>query len=203
MSDLTEKTEKTENPEKPADTRSRQSPQSPQGERSGQNRGLQTKHIVLILGCLLIIAAAVVAVILLTGREAPNTNISGIPVINPDNLADVEADIREKVEKGMFATHMNTVWTFPDGKSPSDDAVMGNSGANSYPFWFEVTVDGETVFTSDLLPVGTQIKEIILDKDLDAGEYAAVLSIHMVDDTNNNEPIESNMGFNITLFIQN
>jgi hypothetical protein len=200
MSDLTEKTEKTENPGKPADTGSGQSPQS---DRNGQGKGLGTKHIVLILGCLLIIAAAVVAVILLTGREAPNTDTGGIPVINPDNLADVEADIREKVEKGMFATHMNTVWTFPDGKSPSDDAVMGNSGANSYPFWFEVTVDGETVFTSDLLPVGTQIKEIVLDKDLDAGEYAAVLSIHMVDDTNNNEPIESNMGFNITLFIQN
>jgi hypothetical protein len=193
MSDQTEKTDKTEKPEKaekPADTESK------------QNRGLQTKHTILILGVLLILAAAIVAVIVLTREESPNAAVSGIPVINSDNLADVEEDIRAKVEKGMFATHMNTEWTFPNGESPSVDAVMGNSAANTYPLWFEVTVDGETVFTSDLLPVGTQIKEIILDKDLDAGEYEAILSIHMVDDTKNNEPIESNMGFNITLYIQ-
>ena len=49
--------------------------------------------------------------------------------------------------------------------------------------------------------MGTQIKDIVLTKDLDAGEYPAVVNIHMVDDTKNNEPIESNMGFNITLVI--
>jgi hypothetical protein len=178
MSDQTEKT---------ADAKSR-------------GRGLQTKHIILILGGLLILAAAVVAVIVLTREEAP-AEFGDIPVIDQDNLADVEEEIREKVEKGMFATHMNTMWTFPDGKSPSDDAVMGNSAANTYPFWFEVTVGDEVLFKSDLLPVGTQIKDIVLTKDLDAGEYPAVVNIHMVDDTNNNEPIESNMGFNITLVI--
>lgn len=165
-------------------------------------QGLQTKHIILILGTVLIVAAAVVTVILLTREKAPEAQaISDFAVINQDNLAGIEEDIREKVEKGMFATHMNTMWTFPDGSSPSDDAVMGNSAANIYPFWFDVTVDGETLFTSDLLPVGAQIKDIVLNKDLDAGEYAAVVSIHMVDDTNNNAPVESNMGFNVTLVI--
>jgi hypothetical protein len=173
-------------------------PQNSPGGAPG--RGLQTKHIVLILGIALIAAAAVVTVILLT-RDKPADTIAGIPVINADNLADVEEEIREKVEKGMFVTHMNTMWTFPDGKSPSDDAVMGNSSANSYPFWFELISGGELLFKSDLLPVGTQIKDIVLTKDLDAGEYPAVVNIHMVDDTNDNEPIESNMGFNITLVI--
>ena len=115
------------------------------GSGGGPERGLGTKHIVLILGIVLIVAAAVVTVILLT-RDKPADTIAGIPVINADNLADVEEEIREKVEKGMFVTHMNTMWTFPDGESPSDDAVMGNSSANSYPFWFELISGGEVLF---------------------------------------------------------
>jgi hypothetical protein len=169
-------------------------------------QGLQTKHIVLILLIVLIIAAAVVTVILLTRDKSPEPlqpSGIGMPVINEGNLADVEEDIRAKVEKGMFATHMTTMWTFPDGESPSDDAIMGNSAANTYPYWFDVTVNGENVFTSDLLPVGSQIKDILLTKDLDAGEYAAVVNVHLVDDTNNNEAIESNMGFNITIVVLN
>jgi hypothetical protein len=79
---------------------------------------------------------------------------------------------------------------------------MGNSVNNNYPFWFEVTLaDGEVVYTSSLLPVGSVVKEIVLSKDLAQGEYSAVIAIHMVDE--NDEPVESNAGFKVTLIIQN
>jgi hypothetical protein len=169
-------------------------------------KGLSTKHIVLILGALVIVCAAVIAIILLTrptsdimDNNAPLGNL----VVDEGNVADIQSQIDEKVAKGMFETHMNMTWTFPDGEKASSDAVMGNSANNNYPFWFELTLDdtGEVVYTSSLLPVGAALKEIILSEDLDAGTYPATIYIHMIDE--NNEPVESNMGFGITLVIQN
>ncbi|MDR1321197.1 MAG: hypothetical protein LBK56_07190 [Gracilibacteraceae bacterium] len=168
-------------------------------------KGLTTKRIVLILGALAIVCAAVVAVIVLT-RPAADIGEERTPlgnlVIDDNNIEQIQRDVEEKVARGMFRTYMTTTWTFPDGKSASSDAVMGNSDANAYPFWFEVTLNDtdEVVYTSSLLPVGSVMKEIILDKDLEAGTYGAILTIYMVDE--NNEPVESNMGFMLTLTVQ-
>jgi len=159
---------------------------------------LTTKKIILIFGSLIIICAAIIIGILLL-RDKPEVIT---PVATPGNLADIQGDIQDKVAKGMFMTHMNTTWTFTDGQSASDDAVMGNSSANTYPFWFTVTLSDtdEVVFKSGLLPVGQQLTEIKLDKDLDAGTYPATVNIQMVDE--NGEELDSNMGFNITLIVQ-
>jgi hypothetical protein len=162
-------------------------------------RGLSTKHIVLILGSLIIVCGAVVAAMVLL-RPAESAT-AGMPVIDESNLDEITREIEEKVAKGMFETHMNTTWTFPDGKSPSSDAVMGNASSNHYPFWFEVTAGTEgLVYTSSLLPVGSQIAEIILDKDLEPGAYPAVVTIHMMEE--DGTEVESNMGFNITLIVE-
>ncbi len=174
----------------------------------GKAGGLQTKHIILILGIILIVAAAVVAVIVLSKpEEVQEVQSTPIPmaqgrVMNEANAAQIQEDLREKVEKGMFETYMNTTWRFPDGESPSSNAVMGNSSANNYPFWFDIVLKDteEVVFESGLLPVGTEIEEIVLSKDLEPGRYDARTAIHMVDE--NNEPLSTNASFSITLVIE-
>jgi hypothetical protein len=167
-------------------------------------KGLTTKHIILILGSLLIICAAVITAILLLRQqpEATTMDIAGAKVVDKNNISEIEEEIKDKVASGMFETHMNTTWNFPDGKSPSSNAVMGNSAANNYPFWFTVSLADtqEVVYTSSLLPLGSQIEEIKLDKDLDEGIYEALITIHLVDDEG--AEVESNMGFNITLKIE-
>jgi hypothetical protein len=160
--------------------------------------------IALILGIVLILAAAaVVTVIMLRDKGETDDSGGNIPVIDENNYADIMADVQEKVDKSMFQTHMNAIWTFPDGKSASKDAVMGNSTGNNYPMWFDVTVDGEVVYTSSLLPVGTQVKELVLDKDLDPGKYEASVAVHLVDDTNNNEPLDTNVTLSVEIIVQN
>jgi methionine-rich copper-binding protein CopC len=49
--------------------------------------------------------------------------------------------------------------------------------------------------------VGSQVAEIVLDKDLEAGTYPALLTVHMVEE--DGAEVESNMGFNITLIVEN
>lgn len=169
-------------------------------------RGLTGKHVALIVGSLAVVCAAVVTVVMLTrpaDTPPPVTTPTGNLVVDENNVETIGDEVQEKVDQGMFETHMNTTWSFPDGTSPSTDAVMGNAASNNYPFWFEVTLKdtGEVVYSSSLLPVGTVMKEIVLSQDLDAGTYAAVVSIHLVDE--NDEPIESSAGFNITLIVEN
>jgi hypothetical protein len=163
--------------------------------------------VLIIVGIVLVCATAVTIVFLLRSGDAeeepPPVVVSGARVITPENVHEISMEIAEKVERGMFETYMNTTWTFPDGKSASSDAVMGNSVNNRFAFYFTVTLNDtdETVFTSGLIPVGTQIAEIVLEKDLAAGTYPAVVVVNMIDD--DGEPVETNTGINVTLIIRN
>lgn len=166
--------------------------------------GLSTSHMLLILAGIIIICGTVIATILLLRSKQPakQENPPGkVSVITEENLEAINREIDEKVANGMFETHMNTIWTFPDGSSPSNDAVMGNSASNNFTLYFTVSLTDtdEIVFTSGMIPVGSQIAEIVLENDLDEGTYPAVVKINMVDD--DGEPIDSNMGINITLVI--
>lgn len=136
--------------------------------------------------------------VLPSGDGTVNTNNF---VVNEDNVEDVITQLDEAIERGRFMTHMNTTWSFDDSTSPSRDAVIGNHPSNHYAFWFDLAVEGEEVYTSSLLPVGAQVKTLTLNKPLEKGTYSAILSIHMIDE--NNEPVESNMSFSITLVIDN
>lgn len=161
---------------------------------------LTTKHVVLILGTLIILCAAVlIAIFLLKDNSEP----AGTSVITESNLADIKGEMQAHVDKGMFMTHMNTTWIFPDGKSPSSNAIMGNAAANNYPFWFTLTLPDtdETLFKSGLMPLGTQLSELKLDKDLDKGTYDALVTVHMVDEEG--KEMESNMSFNVSLIVEN
>lgn len=167
---------------------------------SKKGKGLAKKKIALISGGVVVAAAAVVVAVLLL-REEPAPAPQSTNVMTLDNYEQIHMEIEEAVEKGMFQTYMNNVWRFPDGSSPSSNAVMGNSPNNNYPFWFEVKLadSQEIVYTSAQLPVGTAIKEMILEKDLDKGEYAALVEIHMIDE--NGDEVENNASFKVTLVV--
>lgn len=162
-------------------------------------KGLTTKHIILIFGSLVIIGAAVIIGIILL-RPAKTESL-GPKVITKANVSEILGEVKDDVAEGMFETYMNTVWEFPDGKSASSNAVMGNAAGNTHSFWFTLTLKDsqDLLYTSDLLPVGTKLNEVKLEKKLKKGSYPAVITVHLVDDKG--EDIKSNMSFNITLNI--
>jgi hypothetical protein len=193
-----------------SDTEDKKAPDTPTGDGGAttqvldapqsppKKKELSGKQVTLILGSVAIVAAAVVAIVLLTRPDEP---VSAVRVIDQANVTEIQEDIQSKVDQSMFETYMTTSWNFPDGQSPSSDAVMGNSVNNNYPFWFELTLadTGEVLFESGLLPVGTTIESVTLSKDLPAGSYPASVTIHLVDENNN--PFDSNAAFNVTLNI--
>jgi len=159
--------------------------------------------ILISFGIIVILTAATLVLLfrndiieVYTFRQPlPGAGIAG------ENIAPIQREAEQKVDRGMFETHMNTTWVFPNGSSPSANAVMGNSPSNNFPFWFTVTLHetGETVLTSEILPVGTEMSEIILDTALPSGEYPAVVHFNMIDEAG--IIIDGNMGINITLKI--
>ncbi len=168
-----------------------------------KKKGLSNQAVILIIVIGILICGTVIAVVLLLGREEPQPAVTGRnPILTADNYLEIQQEVADRVDKSMFETYMNTTWRFPDGESASSNAVMGNSDANNFPFYFTVTLEGETepIFTSGLLPLGTRIGEIVLDRDLEQGTYPAVVHIHMVDD--DGVLLEGNMGFNIALEIE-
>ena len=73
---------------------------------------------------------------------------------------------------------MNSTWTFSDGKAYSKDAFVENPSSNLNSVYFEIKVNGydENIFTSPVLPVGSHIENITLDKALKAGTYNCTLT---------------------------
>jgi hypothetical protein len=174
-----------------------------------QKKGLSTQVVALIVILAVVLSGAAVAVAMILRPPPPEIVVlpdpaprTGVQVITEENIVDILDDMVQRADRSTFTTHMNTTWRFPNGRSASSNAVMGNSSANTYPFYFTVELadTGEVVFTSGLLPVGSRINRIVLDTNLAQGTYAAVVVINMVDE--NGQAVESNVGINITLIIE-
>jgi len=167
---------------------------------SNQSKIIITSVIVLLCA----IIGLLVFIILKNDQEytiGDGATPLGNLIVDSSNLSDIKQAITTQIEKGMFATYMNTTWNFPDSNSPSTDAVMGNSPSNNYPFWFSLVIGDDEVYRSSVLLVGTQMNEIILNTDLPVGTYNALMDVNMIDE--NGDPVESNMRFGITINILN
>lgn len=164
--------------------------------------GLTTTHIILIVGFVAVIGVIVGLFLYLNREKSLPEADTGPAVITEANLAEVEDELRDQIEKSQFQTSMNTKWSFPNGSSPSDDAVIGNSSANNYDFYFTLTLADtqEQIYKSGIIPVGKQLKELVLDTPLPAGTYRAICKYQLIDE--NGEEIESSLGFNVTLYIE-
>jgi hypothetical protein len=177
------------------------------------------KGIIIILVLLFIIIIALVAVIAyLLGRGNGNDN-GEVPrstdaprqvqestrlILDEESANDVMEEMRKEVEEGMFECEMSMKWTFANGKAEAKDSFVANSTNNKYPFYFDVVLrdTDENVYSSAVLPVGAQLTNIKLDKELPAGTYNAIVYYTLIRDTETQEVI-STAGFGITIIVEN
>lgn len=166
--------------------------------------------IIIIIAFVVLIAALVVCIVLLFAKqkEEPAPALEGPTrstvldrgIVDEDNAGDIMDEMSEKVSKGMFECKMTTAWTFDDGKSESPNAYVANVENNLYTLYFDVYEEAtnELLYSSPMLPVGTELKNFKLDKELPAGEYDAVVMYTMVDE--NLEEV-SNVGFKVSITV--
>lgn len=170
------------------------------------------KKILIIIAFLVLLAALIVCIVLLVsepgGEQAqiPEESIGAVALergfVEEDSADEMMEAMSEKVEEGMFECMMTATWTFEDADSVSPNAYVANVESNRYTFYFDVCLEDtdEVIYSSPMLPVGTELNEIKLEKELPAGDYNAVVMYTLVDE--NYEEVSS-VGFAIVIHILN
>jgi Na+-transporting NADH:ubiquinone oxidoreductase subunit NqrC len=179
----------------------------------GENKDVKKPKggmIVAVIAIVTVVAALVVVIVVmalrLSKRDKAEEPKEQKDVISAENVQEVlEEWVSEDEDKYIpqyFTVVQNTEWTFPDGSSPSVDAVVGNDAENETPVYFDVVVDatGETVLSSPILELGAQIEKFKLDKVLEKGDYDCTMIYHLVDEEQN-ELTTVNVG--VTIHILN
>lgn len=152
--------------------------QNIKGSSSGNSDRKKKKRMILIIAVILLLIAAVFVVLFLTRGDDRGM------VITEDNAEEMKEQLAEPVEDGYYNTTMTVDWTFEDGKAVSSDAYVANSESNTRMVYFDVNLadTGKLIYSSPYIPVGSELKEIKLDEDLNAGDYEAVVTYHLLDD---------------------
>ena len=136
--------------------------------------------------------------------EAPETSQTVLDrgFVDESNMDNIMSDMSEKVEDGMFECMMSSTWIFEDATSESSNSYVANVESNRHALYFDVYEEqtNDLLYSSPILPVGSEIRNIKLDKELPVGDYDAVVMYTLV-----NEAYEevSTVGFNITISIKN
>lgn len=164
------------------------------GESEEEQKKKRRKKIIIIL----LVIITVIAVFLWMGRPKN--------VMNEGNYKQIMEDMDERVQEGYFETYMNTDWTFPDGTSETTNAILGNSPNNKKPIRCEVLMKDteEVLYSTDVLPVGTELPPFKLDVDLEPGTYNAVCMVYLLDEEEDGSYTDySNAGFDVTITVEN
>lgn len=156
-----------------------------QKELGEKKKGGSVVFIICIV--VILILLALIAYLLINqkrGEEPVNRNV----VVNSENVERVleNLETEERVPVGNYEVTMNSTWNFAHGDSPSDNAYVENAKSNTNSVYFDVIRSDteETIYESPILPVGSYLEDITLDKVLPAGTYDCLLIYHLLDDKN-------------------
>ena len=168
-----------------------------ENQKETANKG---RRKMIIIAFVVLCAALVVCVVLLLQKTKPKELDRGFG--DESNKDTVMEDMGDKVAEGMFECKMTTSWVFEDGKSESPNAYVANVENNLHTIYFDVyeKATEELLYSSPMLPVGTELDNIKLEKELQKGEYDAVVMYTLVDE--DNEEV-STVGFDITISVNN
>lgn len=154
-------------------------------------RGGRTKRkgnagmIVFLMTVIVIMTFLTIIVVALRGKEdipAERRNV----VVNAQNVEEVLADLsqHEMTEPGYYEVTMNFDWVFESGTSVSENAYVENAVTNTHDVYFDINLadTDELIYSSPILPRGSYIDTIALDKELAAGVYNCIVTYNLVDD---------------------
>jgi hypothetical protein len=145
----------------------------------------------LILCIVAIVALCGVVTYLLLSKDNTGSNnqedsTKRNVVVSEQNAKEVASEMlaQEYTPTGYYQVTMNSTWNFASGDAVSDNAYVENATANTNAVYFDVVRSDteETIYESPVIPVGSHLENISLDKDLEAGTYDCVLTYHLVDD---------------------
>lgn len=151
-------------------------------ENDGKAEKKQGKVLIIIFIVIIAVLIGVIA-FLLHKKEEPKRNV----VVTEENAEEVAAQMAEEdyTEPGYYTVNMATEWHFSKGDAVSSDARVDNVTGNTNPVYFDLFVAGdeeEPIYSSPIIPVGSFLENIALEKPLEKGNYDCVIVYHLVDE---------------------
>jgi len=120
--------------------------------------------------------------------QPPTTSGGRGTVATPENIEQLIQEVSEPPRAGHYITSMNMLWRFDSWNSPSSNAYVSNDVRNEHKVYFDLTLnsDGRLIYSSPFIPQGSTLTGFALDEQVSAGEHAATVTYHLVDDDDEN-----------------
>ncbi len=150
----------------------------------------KTVLIALIAAAVIIIGLLITLIVILvkgTGKTEAVKEEKRNVVVSQSNVEEVvdQMALAEYVEPGYYSVSMTNEWHFATGDAVSQDAFVENKEENTNDVFFDVFLadnEDEPILQSPVIPRGSELSNISLDKPLDAGTYDCVMVYHLVDE---------------------
>lgn len=170
------------------------------GQDKAKGAGTSKSLLIVCIVAAVIIAVliGIIVVMMNSSKSNENVTIEGSkenekrPVLlTEDNIDEMAGQILDQSEpEGIpmsYQVTMNSTWEFEDGESASRNAYVANSENNETPVYFDVIRNDtqEVIYQSPVIPLGMDLEDIVLDVDLDAGNYECTLVYHLLDEDQN------------------
>ena len=155
-------------------------------ENQNELAGKKRRKIIIIALFVVLCIALIVCIVLLLSKPKEEKSDLDRGFVDETNTSTIMSEMGEKVAEGMFECKMTTSWVFEDGKSESPNAYVANVENNLHTIYFDVYDNStdELLYSSPLIPVGSELRNIKLEKELAKGEYDAVVMYTLVDEKN-------------------
>ena len=180
-------------------------------EDAPQNNSLPKTHSKQNKNIVIAVMAVVIAALLFLCMRGFGKNPVGDPsqidgtgdvqtgtidIIADEDGRDLQAEVNQAVEDGMFNVFMNTEIYMENSKSKAN-LLIQNAKSNEKSVIVELYLQdgGDMIYRSDLIPAGSKIESAQLDKELSKGVYPCVAYFNILDpDT---EELINRVGVNV------
>lgn len=151
---------------------------------TADKKKLSTSTIIAIVAVAVVVVLAVVLVIVLTRKEQKPEVQGKATIVTEENVQEIIQAASEPNTDASYTVTMSNEWTFENGKASAQNFYVKNTENNSRTVYFDLKLadTDEEIYSSPYIPVGEAMDTMTLDKELEAGDYNAVMTYHLVDD---------------------
>lgn len=160
----------------------------PQKNESGAS---VSKTNIILIAALIVVTLVLIIVVIYFFKNPRVQTVQDTPtqrevLITPENVSQRIAELESHNTDSAYTTSMSIDWSFANGAAASKDAYVENDVSNSRAVYFDLVLSSteETIYSSPIIPVGSKLKDIRLNKELSKGNYQAVVIYHLIDDDN-------------------
>jgi len=170
--------------------------------QSKETKGGANKLLIVIIGAIIaLLLVAVIVILIINGRNKKaamvgtedqvkqEEGLRGV-ILSSENIDEIAEEMESKVpaQPGYYTVAMTTGWHFENSKSVSYDAYVKNNPDNSNDVYFDLFLKDDLenpIYESPIISLGAELNQILLNRELQAGEYDCVMKYHLVDENQN------------------